>query len=58
MNIGADKTKPMTNNTDVISTDIMIFDEILETVNSFKYLVAIVTDTESMPLKHSPVAQP
>ena len=47
--INAEKTKLMTNNTSGIGTDIMIGDQKLEAVNKFKYLGAIVTDEGSKP---------
>ena len=49
MEISAEKTKLMTNNTSGISTDIMISGQKLETVNRFKYLGAIVADEGSKP---------
>ena len=49
MEISAEKTKLMTNNTSGISTDIMIGGQKLETVNRFKYLGAIVADEGSKP---------
>ena len=42
--ISAEKTQLMTNNTNGISTDITIDNKKLETVHSFKYLGAIVSD--------------
>ena len=47
----------MTNNTNGISTDIRVCGEKLETVNSFKYLGAIVTDAGSKPEILARVAQ-
>ena len=49
MQISAEKTKLMTNNTNGISSNIRVNGEKLETVQSFKYLGAIVTDEGSMP---------
>jgi len=49
MEISAEKTKLMTNNTNGISTDIRVNDQKLETVQSFKYLGAIVSDQGSKP---------
>ena len=49
MEISAEKTKLMTNNSNGINTDIMINDQQLETVHRFKYLGAIVTDEGSKP---------
>ena len=47
--IRAEKTQLMTNNTNGISTDITIYNKKLETVRSFKYLGAIVSDEGSKP---------
>lgn len=49
MQISAEKTKLMTNNTNGISTDIKISDVKLDCVKSFKYLGAIVADEGSKP---------
>ena len=49
MQISAEKTKLMTNNTNSISSNIRVNDEKLETVQSFKYLEAIVTEEGPMP---------
>ena len=49
MQIRAEKTQLMTNNTNGISTDITIDNRKLETVRSFKYLGAIVSDEGSKP---------
>ncbi|XP_076461722.1 sperm flagellar protein 1-like [Babylonia areolata] len=49
MGISAMKTKLMTNNSDGISTDIRINGDELDTVQSFKYLRAIVSDERSKP---------
>ena len=57
MQISAEKTKLMTNNTTGISSNIKINGEKLETVQSFKYLGAIVTDEGSMPEIRSRIAQ-
>ena len=43
MEISAEKTKLMTNNTKVISSDIRIVGQNLETVQSFKYLGSAMT---------------
>ena len=45
--ISAEKTQLMTNNTNGISTDITIDNKKLETVRSFKYLGALVWDEDS-----------
>ena len=44
MQISAEKTQLMTNSTNGISTDITIDNKKMETVRSFKYLGAIVSD--------------
>ena len=49
MLISAEKTQLTTNNTNGISTDITIDNKKLETVCSFKYLGAIVSDEGSKP---------
>ena len=56
MQISAEKTQLKTNNTNGISTDITI-DKKLETVSSFKYLGAIVSDEGSKPEVLSRIAQ-
>ena len=57
MQISAQKTKVMTNNTNGISTDITIDSKKLETVCSFKYLGVIVSDEGSKPEVLSMIAQ-
>ena len=49
MEISAEKTKLMTNNTNGINTDIKVSGEKLETVNKFKYLSSVVSDEGSKP---------
>ena len=49
MQISAEKTQLMANNTNGISTDITIDNKKLETVRSFKYLAAIVLDEGFKP---------
>ena len=49
MEISVEKTKLMTNNTNGINIDIRINGEILDEVDSFKYLDAVVTDQGSKP---------
>ena len=49
MQISAEKTQLMTNNTNGISTDITTDNKKLETVRSFKYLGASVSDERSKP---------
>ena len=53
MQISAEKTKLMTNNTNGISMDITIDNNKLETVSSFKYLGVIVSD-EGSTVQDSP----
>ena len=57
MQISPKKTQLMTNNTNGISTDIIIDNKKLETLRSFKYLGAIVTDEGSKPEVLSRIAQ-
>ena len=57
MQISAEKTKLMTNNTNGISNDIRVHGEKLKTVQSFKYLGAIATDEGSVPEIRSRIAQ-
>ncbi|GFO19298.1 hypothetical protein PoB_004580300 [Plakobranchus ocellatus] len=57
MEISAEKTKRMTNNSDDISIDIKISGQKLETVDKFKYLGAIVADEGSKPKRLSRIAQ-
>ena len=49
MQINAEKTKLMTNNTTGFSTDIRVNGEKLDCVNRFKYLGAIIADEGSKP---------
>ena len=49
MQISAEKTQLMTNKTNGITIDITIDNKKLETVSSFKYLGAIVSDEGSKP---------
>ena len=53
MEIGAEKTKLMTNNTSGINTEI----KVNETVTSFKNLGSVVTDEGSKPEILSRIAQ-
>ena len=57
MQISAEKTQLMTNNTNGISTDITIDNKKLETLCSVKYLAAIVSDEGSKPEVLSRIAQ-
>ena len=45
MEISAEKTKLMTNNTSGINTKIKVNGQRLETVTNFKYLGSVVSDT-------------
>ena len=47
MEISAEKTKLMTNNTSGINTEIEVNGQKLETVTSFKYLGSVITDEGS-----------
>ena len=49
MEISAEKTKLMTNNTSGINTEISVNGQKLETVTSFKYLGSVITDEGSKP---------
>ena len=57
MQISAEKTQLMTSTTNGISTGITIDNKKLETVRSFKYLGAIVSDEGSKPEVLSRIAQ-
>ena len=57
MEISAEKTKLMTNNTSGISTEIKVNGQKLETVTSFKYLGSVITDEGSKPEILSGIAQ-
>ena len=49
MEISAEKTKLMTNNTSGINTEIKVNGRGLETVTSFKYRGSVITDEGSKP---------
>ena len=49
MEISAEKTKLMTNNTSGINTEIKVNGQRLETATSFKYLGSVITDEGSKP---------
>ena len=49
MEISAEKTKLMTNNTSGINTDIIVNGQRLETATSFKFLGTVITDEGSKP---------
>ena len=57
MEISAEKTKLMTNNTSGINTEIKVNGQKLETVTSFKYLGLVITDEDSKPEILSRIAQ-
>ena len=57
MEISAEKTKLMTNNTSGINTEIKINGQKLETVTSFKYLGSVITDEGSKPEILSKIVQ-
>ena len=57
MEISAEKSKLMTNNTSGINTEIKVNGQKLETVTSFKYLGSVITDEDSKPGILSRIAQ-
>ena len=57
MEISAEKTKLMTNNTSGINTEIKVNGKKHETVTSFKYLGSVITDEGSKPEILSRIAQ-
>ena len=57
MEISAQKTKLMTNNTSGINTEIKVNGQKLETVASFKYPGSFITDEGSKPEILSKIAQ-
>ena len=57
MEISAEKTKLMTNNTGGINTEIKVNGQKLETVTNFKYLGSVITDEVSKPEILSSIAQ-
>ena len=57
MEISAEKTKLMTNNTSGINTEIKVNGQKFETVKSFKYLGSVITDEGSKPEILSRIAQ-
>ena len=57
MEISAEKTKLMANNTSGINTEIKVNGQKLETVTSFKYLGSVITDEVSKPEILSRIAQ-
>ena len=57
MEIRAEKTNLMTNNTSGIITDIKVNGQTLDTVTSFKYLGSVIIDDSSKPEILSRIAQ-
>ena len=57
MEISAEKTKLMTNNTSGINTEIKVNGQKLETVTRFEYLGSVITDEGSKPEILSRIAQ-
>ena len=57
MEISAEKTKLMTNNTSGINTEVKVNGQRLETVTSFIYLGSVITDEGSKPEMLSRIAQ-
>ena len=57
MEISAEKTKLMTNNTSGIITEIKVNGQKLETVTSFKHLGSVKTDEGSKPEIFSSIEQ-
>ena len=57
MEISAEKTKLMTNNTSGINTEVKVNGQTLETVASFKYLGSVITDEGPKPEIPSRIAQ-
>ena len=57
MEINAEKTKLMTNNTSGINTEIKVNGQKLETVTSFKYLGSVIADDGAKPEILSRAAQ-
>ena len=53
MEISAEKTKPMTNKTSGINTEIKVNRQKFETVTSFKYLGSVITDEVSILIQDS-----
>ena len=57
MEISAEKTKLMTNNTSGINTEVIVNGQKLETATSFKYLGSVIIDDRSKPEILSRIAQ-
>ena len=47
MEVGAEKSKMMTNNTSGINTEIKVNGQKLETITSIKYMGSVITDVGS-----------
>ena len=56
MEISAEKTKLMTNNTSGTNTEIEVNGQELETITSFKYMGSVITDEGSKPKRLSMIA--
>ena len=57
MEISAETTKLMINNTNSINTEIKVNGQKLETVTSFKYLGSVINDERSKPERLSRIAK-
>ena len=57
MELSAEKTKLMTNNTSGINTELKVNGQKLETITSFKYLGSVIADEGSKPEILSRIAQ-
>ena len=57
MEISAEKTKLITNNTSGINTEIKVNGQKLETVTSFKYLGSVISNEGAKPEMLSRIAQ-
>ena len=57
MEVSAEKTRLMTNNTSGINTEIKVYGQKLDTATSFKYLGSVITDEGSKPEKVSRIAK-
>ena len=57
MEVSAEKTKLMTNNTSGINTEIKVNGQRIERVTSFRYLGSVITDECSKPEILSRIAQ-
>ena len=57
MEVSAEKTKLMTNNTSSLNKEIKVNGQMLETVTSFKYLGSFISDEGSKPERLSRIAE-